>query len=95
MTGFNEEKAVGVVRDYFRKVGVAAVEITQGKVQVGDTVRFRGHTTDLVQKIESMQVNHQNVVEAGQGELVGIRVSDRVRERDLLFLEGGEMEESL
>lgn len=87
MTEYTEDHAVGIVRDYFRKVEVAAVEVTKGGFKVGDTVRFRGHTTDFTQKIGSMQVDHQDVVEVGPGDLVGIRVSDRVRDNDLVFLE--------
>ena len=89
------EQAVGVVRDYFRKIGVAALEITKGSIKVGDTLRFRGHTTDFIQRIESMEVNHQSVMEAGPGDLVGIKVSDRVRENDLVFIEGSREEETL
>ena len=89
------EQAVGVVRDYFRKIGVAALEITKGSIKVGDTLRFRGHTTDFIQRIESMEVNHQSVMEAGPGDRVGIKVSDRVRENDLVFIEGSREEETL
>ncbi|MEE8320159.1 MAG: translation elongation factor-like protein [bacterium] len=87
MSEFTEDQAVGIVRDYFRKVDVAAVEVTKGGFKVGDTLRFKGHTTDFAQKIESMQVDHQEVVEVGPGDLVGIKVSDRVRDNDLVFLE--------
>ncbi len=34
-----------------------------------------------------MQVDHQDVEKAGPGDLVGIRVSERVRDNDLVFLE--------
>ncbi|UCG38880.1 MAG: translation elongation factor-like protein [bacterium] len=95
MEKLDREKAVGVVRDYFRKVGVAAVEVTRGRIGVGDTLRFQGATTDLVLRVDSMQVNHQDVIEAAQGELVGIKVAERVRENDLVFLEGGGGEEVL
>ena len=89
------EQAVAVVKDYFRKVEVAAIEVTAGSLKVGDTVRIKGHTTDLVQTIDSMQVNHQDVMEVGPGDLVGIKVSERVRQHDLVFLEGGGEKEVL
>ncbi len=87
MGELTKEQAVGIVRDYFRKVEVAAIEVTGGTLRVGDTLRIKGHTTDLVQRIDSMQVNHQDVAEANPGDLVGIKVSDRVREQDLVFIE--------
>lgn len=95
MPELSDSEAVAVVREYFRKPGVAAVQILKGKVKVGDHVRFRGHTTDFNQRIESMQMNHQDIPEAGEGDFVGILVADRVRENDRMFLEGGEMEVSL
>ncbi len=87
MTEFTKDQAVGIVREYFRKVEVAAVEVTGEGFKIGDTLRFRGHTTDFTQKIDSMQVDHQDVEKAGSGDLVGIRVSERVRDNDLVFLE--------
>lgn len=95
MTELTKEQAVGVVRDYFRKIGVAAVEVTKGKIRTGDSLRFRGHTTDLVLRIDSMQSNYQDVLEASKGDYVGIKVSERVREGDLVYLEGGGQEEQL
>jgi putative protease len=95
MTELTKEQAVGVVRDYFRKIGVAAVEVTRGKIRTGDSLRFYGHTTDLVLRIESMQSNYQDVLEASKGDYVGIKVNDRVREGDLVYLEGGKSEDQL
>jgi putative protease len=95
MTERTRDQAVGVVRDYFRKIGVAALEVTKGSIKIGDTLRFAGHTTDFTQKVESMEVNHQTVVEAKPGDFVGIKVTDRVRENDLVFIEGSTEEEAL
>ena len=95
MPEFSNSEAIGVVREYFRKPGVAAVQILRGRVKVGDNVRFRGYTTDFTQEIRSIQVNHKDIPEAGDGEFVGILVTNRVRENDHMFLEGGDMEVSL
>ena len=51
-----EEKAIGVVVRYFAKIGVAAIRITEGELKVGDRIRIKGHSTDLEEEIESMQV---------------------------------------
>ncbi len=88
----SDKEAVAVVKEYFRKPGVAAVEVIRGRVRIGDKVRFRGHTTDFTQKIESMQIDHQEITEAGEGDFVGILVNDRVRENDHMFLEGETVE---
>ena len=86
------DEAVGVIREYFRKPQVAAVEILRGRVKIGDNVRFRGYTTDFTQRIESMQVNHRDIPEAVKGDFVGILVTERVRENDHMFLESGDVE---
>lgn len=95
MSDLSDSVAIGVVREYFRKPGVAAVQILRGRVKIGDSVRFRGYTTDFTQKIQSMQMNHRDIPEAGEGDFVGILVEDRVRENDHLFLEGDDMGVSL
>ena len=95
MTELKDSEAVGVVREYFRKPQVAAVEILRGKVKIGDSVRFAGYTTDFTQRIKSIQVNHTDIPEAAEGDYVGIQVEDRVRENDRMFLESGDMEVSL
>ncbi len=95
MPELSDSEAVGVVKEYFRKPGVAAVQILRGRVKVGDNVRFRGYTTDFTQEIRSIQVNHKDIPEAGERDFVGILVTDRVRENDRMFLEAGDMEISL
>ena len=80
-----KEQQVGIVTHYFGGVGVAGVTLT-GKVRVGDTLRFHGHTTDFSQTLESMQIEHETVEKAKAKDDVGIRVSDRVRVNDKVYL---------
>lgn len=80
-----KEIEVGRVADYFAKIGVVAIEITAEGIKVGDTLHFHGHTTDFNQVIKSMQIEHENVQEAGIGANVGIKVSDRVRAHDKVY----------
>ncbi|OQX83081.1 MAG: hypothetical protein B6D63_06770 [Candidatus Latescibacteria bacterium 4484_7] len=80
-----KEVEIGVVQDYFSRIGVAAIEITSGTLRVGDKVHFLGHTTDFTEEIKSMQIEHDEVDEAKAGDSVGIKVSDRVRANDKVF----------
>jgi putative protease len=41
------EEVVGKVTDYFAKIGVAGIQMTTGALNVGDTIRIKGHTTDV------------------------------------------------
>ena len=79
------EEKVGVVSNYFSKIFVAAVEITDGTVSVGDTLHFLGHTTDCESKVSSMQIEHKAVTKVKKGDSVGIKVSEKVRENDKVF----------
>jgi putative protease len=80
-----EETQVGSVMQFFAKPFVAAIEVTAGSISVGDTVRFRGTTTDLEQRIESMEIDRKPVTTVVAGQSVGIKVRDRVREHDKVF----------
>ncbi len=80
-----KEIEIGVVQDYFAKIGVAALGITAHGIKVGDEVHFKGHTTDYCQIVDSLQVEHAQVSEAGAGASVGTRVKDRVRIGDKVF----------
>ena len=54
---------------------------------LGDKIHIRGHTTDLVQNVGSMEVEHAKVDRAGPGDDVALEVDDHVRDRDLIFHE--------
>lgn len=76
------EEVIGKVTDYFAKIGVAGIQVTSGALGVGDTIRIKGHTTDLTQAVDSIQVEHENVQRAEAGQAIGIRVKERVRRGD-------------
>ena len=80
-----EEKKIGDVIKYFGKIGVAAIRLSEGSLKVGDTIHIVGHTTDVTQAIDSVQIENKNVQEAGPGADIGIKVKDRVRERDVVY----------
>lgn len=79
-----EEIRVGKVTHFFGRIGVAAFALTE-TIRMGDTIRIRGRTTDLTQRVESMQIAHKAVSEARPGEDVAIKVNDRVRVDDGVY----------
>ena len=79
-----EEKPIGKVTHYFTKIGVAVIELDD-ELKVGDTIAIRGATTDLTQKVDSMQIEHKNVEVANKGQSIGLKVQDRVREGDTVY----------
>jgi len=78
------EEDIGRVRDFFARVGVAGIDLS-GKLKVGDTIHIHGHTTDITQVVDSMQVEHASVQEAGPGDSVGIKMVDRCRGGDHVY----------
>lgn len=81
-----EEKKIGTVVGYFARIGVAAIKITDGELKIGDRIKIKGHSTDLEETIESLQVEHNSVEIATPGMDVGLKVKDRVREHDVVYL---------
>jgi translation initiation factor IF-2 len=79
------EKAVGTVSDFFSRPVVAGVTMT-GTLKVGDKIHIQGHTTNIEMVIASMQIDNNNVTEAKQGDSVGIKVPDRVRPGDTVYI---------
>ena len=76
------EDEVGVVVKYFAKPGVAAIKVTRGSIKQGDLLRYKGHTTDFTEQVSTMEIDRQPVEEATVGDMVGLKVKDRVREND-------------
>lgn len=79
-----EPKPIGKITHYFDKIKVAIVKFNK-KVSVGETVRFRGMHTDFVQKIDSMQYEHESIKSAAKGKEVGIKVKKKVHETDKVY----------
>ena len=76
---------IGKVTHFFSKARATAVMIEREGIKVGDTLYFKGHTTNFKQSVASLQINRQPVTEAGPGDEVGIKVKSRTREHDLVF----------
>lgn len=46
---------------------------------------IKGHTTDVTSTIESMQIEHQAIEKAKEGDNIGIEVTEKVRIKDKVF----------
>jgi U32 family peptidase len=79
------EEQVGTVVKFFAKASVAAIEVGGGGVRRGDTLRFKGHTTDFTDVAASLELDNQSIEEAKAGDLIGIKVKERVRENDKVY----------
>jgi translation elongation factor EF-Tu-like GTPase len=79
------EVEVGKVSDYFSHIMVAGVDLS-GALRVGDRIHILGHTTDIEMSVDSMQINRADVPQAKSGDSVGIRVPERVRRGDIVYI---------
>jgi len=81
----DKAKKVGVVTHYYTGIGVAIVKASTG-IKAGDTLQFKGSTTDFKQAASEMQFDHKAVKAVKKGQEVGIKVDEKVREGDQVFL---------
>jgi len=79
------EELVGTVTDFFAHPVVAGIELT-GTLKVGDKIHIKGHTSDLELVVDSMQIDRVDVSQAKAGDSVGIKVSERVRRGDSVYI---------
>jgi putative protease len=75
---------VGRITHYFTKIGVAVIEL-KAPLAVGDHIVVKGPTTDFEQIVDSMQIEHKNVQRADAGQSIGLKVTQRVREKDVVY----------
>ncbi len=79
------EQKIGEVVKFFSKPSVAAVKITDGELNVGDSIKYSGHTTDFIDEVKSLEVDNKSVPKAIAGDFIGVKVSDRVRPGDEVY----------
>jgi translation initiation factor IF-2 len=80
-----EEKKIGKVFAYFEKIGVAAINITDDHVELGDKLHFKGETTDFEEEVESMQIDKKEVDYVESGKSVGIQMKGKVKLGDEVY----------
>jgi len=83
--GFVERQRIGEVFHYYTKIGVAALRLSEGPLAIVDTIQVQGPATNLTQVVESMQIEMETVTRAEQGQSVGIKVKEKVHEKDLVY----------
>lgn len=75
---------IGHLTHFFPKIGVAVLELNL-PLAVGDRILIKGPTTDFEQIVESMQIDRKAIARAEGGQSVGLKVSQPIKERDVVF----------
>lgn len=79
------EKEVGTIFKYFSKISVAAVEVTNDCLVIGEDIHIKGKDTDFKQEIESMQIDGKEVDDVPAGKSVGLKVIKDVNPGDKVY----------
>jgi putative protease len=75
---------IGEVTHFFSNINVAVIELS-GAITIGDEILIIGATSDFSQRVESIQIEHEQVKEAKSGDDIGLKVIERVRKGDEVF----------
>lgn len=78
---------VGVVTHYLAKINVAIIKLGMD-VEVGDKLQLEGDSGSFKQKVHSMQIDRKNVEMAGRGQEIGMKVNERVKIGELVYVFG-------
>jgi U32 family peptidase len=77
---------VGKVVHYFDKVNVAAIKLVS-ELKIGDKISIIGNTTGIINsKIDSIEIKNKKVEKAEKGNEIGIKVLEKVRKNDEVYL---------
>lgn len=79
-----EYAKVGRIEHFYSKASVAVVEVL-APLRKGDKILIRGSTTNISQQVESMEIEHKQVLDAEAGQRVGLKVAGHVRENDIVY----------
>jgi len=78
------EKEVGTITHYYGHISVGIIQLSD-VLKAGDNIHIKGHSTDFTQPVSSIQVEHNDVGEAKSGDIIGIKVSQKIHPHDKVF----------
>ncbi len=79
---------MGRVTNYFKRIGVAEVQVEACEVDEGDRLLFMGGKTGVVeQRAEGMLRDEKPAVRAVQGDCISLRTAGEVRRGDKVYKE--------
>lgn len=79
-----KKNKAGTVTHFYSHISVAVVKV-EDTLKVGDKISIEGATTNFTQKIDSMQVEHEQISVAKPGDEIGMKVKDKTREGDVVY----------
>jgi len=83
-SALKKENIIGTITHYFPHVRAAVIKL-KTPLTTGDIIKIKGHTTDLTQSVGSMQIDRVPINSAKPGDEIGLLVSSRVRQHDVVY----------
>ena len=80
-----KEEEIGYVSNFMGNISVVIIEMTSGTLETGDTVHFKGTTTDFSETVSSMQIDLESVDKVKKNDSLGLKVKNKVRKRDKVY----------
>ncbi|MEE2876341.1 MAG: hypothetical protein VX822_00970 [Candidatus Neomarinimicrobiota bacterium] len=80
-----KKQEIGYVSNFMGNISVAIIEMTKGTLKTGDTVHFKGHSTDFSETVASMQIEHETVDKVKKKDSLGLKVKNKVRKKDKVY----------
>lgn len=78
------QKLVGEITHFYPQINVGVVAL-KSELKLGDTIVISGHGYNFEQKVYSMQLEHQPLSVAKKGQIIGMKVAQPVKEKDLVY----------
>ncbi len=79
-----EEKQIGTVDHFFSNISVSMIKLSDA-LKVGDKIHIKSKAADFVQDVSSMQIDRSPAEEAKAGDLISIKVDQKVRQGDAVY----------
>jgi putative protease len=78
------ETKIGHITHFYDRISVAVLSLTD-RLNIRDKVVISGHSTDFVQEVTSMEIEHQKVTSVGPGDEVALKVIEPCRKGDSIY----------
>jgi len=76
---------LGNASNFYAKINVFELKL-QTELKKGDTIQVEGTSTFFRQKVSSIQIDGKSIQKANKGSKVGLKVNERVRIKDKVFI---------
>ncbi len=75
---------LGIADDYLSHLEVLTLTL-KAPLLIHDMIHIKGHSTNIIQPVDSIQVDHCPVQEAHAGQRIGIKCACRARKGDAVY----------